>query len=183
MTILMMSGQTFAQAQSLQNPDVMQQLQKLAGNKDTQKVMAQVMVVGSLTGCTQKIAGEEATNAFYGEMQGVGKQVEAYCKQHDTAKARELLLKTFNAKKDDPVVKAGLSCYEQQKQMVSNVGGPEIAADVNHYSRWLKDPKLAETEMQDNDICRSKKAAPVMPVTATPTPPTPPTVTAPVVSR
>ncbi len=126
-----------------------------SGNSNQQ--LGQVMVVGSIMGCTQKIAGKEATDAFYQQMQAVGKTVSAYCKQNDAADAKATVLSTLQARQNDPVAKAALGCYEQQKANVLNLGGAQVAADAEHYARWLKNPALAKQEMQDSDICRKGK--------------------------
>ena len=137
--------------------DIAGTVQKIGGAKSSQEVLGQVMVVGSLLGCTQKTAGKEATQAFYGEMQKIGKTAETYCKQGQATEARALLLSTFAAKKNDAVVKAGLGCYDAQAQLVEAMGGKRIAADAAHYARWLRDPEIAKSEMKETDICRNSK--------------------------
>jgi hypothetical protein len=137
--------------------DIASKMLKLGGGKNSEEVLGQVMVVGSLLGCTQKTAGKEATQAFYGEMQKVGKTAESYCKQGQATEARALLLSTFAAKKNDAVVKAGLGCYDVQAQMVQAMGGKRLATDAAHYARWLRDPEIAKSEMKETDICRNSK--------------------------
>jgi hypothetical protein len=136
------------------NADIAATVQKLSGNKNSQQVLGQVLVIGSMMGCTQKTVGKEATQKFYNEMQAIGKQVETYCRQGNATEARALLLATFSAKHDDPVVKAGLSCYDAQTQTVAALGGARLAADAAHYARWLRDPDIAAREMKDSDVCR-----------------------------
>lgn len=146
-------------APSPTNSDIAGQLQKLTG-KNSSEALAQVVVVGSLIGCTQKTAGKEATNAFYQQMQIVGKQAEAECRAGKPEDARALMLNTFKQQQNSPVVKAALGCYDAQKQTVDVIAGPRMAADVAHYAGWVRDPAKAEKEMQLGDICRgSPKAA------------------------
>ena len=130
---------------------------KLAGNTISQQQLGQVMVIGSIMGCTQKTAGKEATNAFYQEMQALGKTVEGYCKSGQPTLARSTVLNTLAAKQNDPVVKAVLTCYDAQKANVTALGGHQVAADAEHYSRWIKDPAAAKAEMQESDVCRKIK--------------------------
>jgi len=136
------------------NADIAAQVSKLAGNKNPQQIMGQVMVLGTLLGCTQKTVGKPATEAFYHEMDRVGKTAEHYCKKSQATEARALLLSTFAAKKNDPVLKAALACYDTQKAMIEAVGGKQLAADSAHYARWLRDPEIAKAEMKEADICR-----------------------------
>lgn len=147
------------------NADIAAQLQKLSG-KNSKQALAQVVVIGSLLGCTQKTAGKEATNAFYKKMSDVGHRAELLCKESKPAEARALMLSTFKENQNDPVVKAAHGCYEAQKETVATVGGPRMAIDAANYAKWVKDPALAEKEMQNQDICRGKPktaAAPAQP--------------------
>ena len=130
---------------------------KLSGNNNSQQKLGQVMVIGSIMGCTQKAAGKPATDAFYQQMQGVTKTVEGYCKSGNPAQARATVLDTLNQKHNDPVALAALSCYNSQKANVANLGGQQVAADAEHYARWLKDPATAKAEMQESDVCRNSK--------------------------
>jgi hypothetical protein len=157
---------TSAFAQQTPNPsnaDIAAQLQKLTG-KNSKQALGQVVVIGSLLGCTQKAAGKEATNRFYHRMKAIGDQAEDYCRAGNATEARALMLSTFNEQKSDPVAQAALGCYDTQKQTVDAIGGRKMAADVANYARWLRDPKLAQAEMEESDICRNqpriaKKAA------------------------
>lgn len=130
---------------------------KFATKANSQEKLGQVIVIGTLLNCTQKTAGKPATDAFYQQMQAVGKQVEGYCKQGNAAQARTTVLETLNAKHNDPVVKSLLTCYDAQKTTVASLGGQQVARDAEHYSRWLKEPELAKTEMQESDVCRKSK--------------------------
>lgn len=141
------------------NNDIAGQLLKLSGNKNNSQALAQVVVVGSLLGCTQKTAGKEATNAFYQQMQTVGKQAEANCKAGKAEDARALMINTFKQQQGSPVVRAALDCYGTQKQTVEAIAGPALATDVAHYAGWLRDPTKAEKEMQTTDICRGTPKA------------------------
>ena len=113
------------------------------------------MLIGSILSCTQKTAGQQPTQTFYNEMNAIGKQAEGYCKQGNATEARALLVSTFTTKKDDPVAKAALACYDAQSSLVAGIGGAQIAADAANYARWMRDPALAATEMKDTDICRN----------------------------
>lgn len=146
------------------NADLSQQLQKLTG-KNNPQALAQVVVLGSLLGCTQKTAGKDATNAFYQQMQAVGKQAEAACKAGKPEDARALMINTFKQQQASAVVKAALGCYDAQKQTVEAIGGPALSADVAHYAGWLRDPTKAEKEMQTGDICRKALTANRQPLT------------------
>lgn len=139
--------------------DMMQQLQKMMGKKTSSDSVGQVIVIGSLLGCTQKTAGQEATNAFYSEMQTVGKTIEGYCKQHRANDARALLLSTVANHKDNAVVKSALTCYDAQKESVAAMGGPRLATDAANYAKWIRDPELAKREVKESDICRGKATA------------------------
>ena len=132
---------------------------KLSTTSTPNQKMGQAIVMGSILNCTQKTAGQQATNAFYQQMQATSKTVEALCKSGQASQARSTVLDTLNAKHNDPVVKAMLNCYAAQSAMVSNLGGEQLAADAAHYSRWLKNPETAKAEMQESDVCRHKTAA------------------------
>ena len=138
--------------------DMMMQMQKVMGKKNSQEAMGQVIVIGSLLGCTQKTAGAEATNAFYQQMQTVGKTVEAYCKQGHATEARALLLATFAQNKTNPVVASALTCYDTQLASVNALGGPRMAADAAHYARWVRNPAIAQQELKETDVCRPATA-------------------------
>ncbi|MBX9727086.1 MAG: hypothetical protein K2X09_07460 [Rickettsiales bacterium] len=162
-TILSLTLAMPVMAQQVTTPssaDIAATVQKLSGKKNSPEALGQVLVIGSLMGCTQKTVGKPATQAFYNEMQVTGKQVEIYCKQGNKAEARALLLATFAAKKDDRVVKAALSCYDAQTQTVAALGGARLAADAAHYARWLRDPEIAKTELKESDVCRGPKKQP-----------------------
>lgn len=154
MTILLGSA-AFAQTGSVvPQADIAATVQKLSGKKNSQEALGQAIAIGSILGCTQKAAGKPATQAFYSEMQSVGKNIEAYCKGKRAAEARALALSTVTAKKDDVVVVAALGCYDTQTQTVNALAGPRMAADAANYARWLRDPQIAATEMKETDICR-----------------------------
>lgn len=140
------------------NADISKQLQKLTG-KNSKESLAQVVVIGSLLGCTQKTAGKEATASFYQQMEAVGKQAETYCRAGKAEDARALMVGTFKQQQHSPVVKAALGCYDAQKQTVDAIGGPRLATDAAHYAAWLRDPTKAEKEMQPGDICRGTPKA------------------------
>ncbi len=140
------------------NADIAAKLQKLTG-KNSQQSLAQVVVIGSLLGCTQKTAGKEATASFYKQMEAVGKQAETYCRAGKAEDARSLLLTTFTEQHTSPVVKAALDCYDAQAETVAAIGGARMAADAAHYARWMRDPTLAQNEMQTSDICRGTPKA------------------------
>lgn len=129
---------------------------RLAAKPDSQQKLGQFLVIGSIMSCTQKSAGKTATEAFYQQMQAVGKTVSGYCKQGNAPAARTLVLSTLAEKHNDPVAKAVLTCYDQQKANVASLGGQQTAVDVEHYARWLRDPAIAKTEMQESDVCRNK---------------------------
>lgn len=161
--LLMASPVLAQQAPAPSNADIAAQLQKLTG-KNSKEALGQVVVIGSLLGCTQKAAGKEETNRFYHRMKAIGDQAEGYCRAGNATEARALMLSTFNEQKSDPVAQAALGCYDAQKQTVDSIGGRKMAADVANYARWLRDPKLAQAEMKESDICRgqpkiAKKAA------------------------
>ena len=137
-------------------PDLGQQMQKLFSNKNPQ-AMGQVMLLGTLLGCMDKQVGKPATQAFYQEMQTMAKTAEGYCKQGNATQARALVLSTFQAKHNDPVVKAALVCYDQEKANIPMMAGQKMAADAEHYARWIRDPSLAAKEMTDADICKNVK--------------------------
>ena len=137
--------------------DINAAVRKLAGNANSQQQLGQVMVVGSIMGCTQKAAGKPQTDAFYQQMQALGQTVQGYCKQGNAPLARTTVLNTLTAKQNDPVVKAMLSCYDAQKANVSALGGQQVATDAEHYARWLRNPTLAGQEMQESDVCRKGK--------------------------
>ncbi len=140
--------------------DMMSQLQGILGKKGgSQQNLGQVVVIGSLLGCTQKTAGKEATDAFYQQMQAVGKTVEGYCKQGNAAQARALILSTVNQNQNSPVVKSALTCYDQQAANISAMGGQRMATDAANYARWMRNPGLAEKELKESDVCRNMKPA------------------------
>jgi hypothetical protein len=140
------------------NAEMMQQLQRMMQGKNSQPALGQVMVIGSLLGCTQKTAGKEATQAFYSHMQEVGKTVEGYCKRGHATEARALLLATVTQYSSHPVATAALWCYDAQKQTVEAIGGKRIAADTARYA------EAAKVEMKETDVCRGIKPSPKTPL-------------------
>ncbi len=149
-------------ATSTAKPDIATQMQKILGGKDPSQALAKAMVIGTMFNCTQQQAGKEATKAFYGQMEQVGKTVETYCKQSNATAARSLMLSTFQAKHNDPVLRSALACYEQQRPtLITMAGNASFAADMEHYARWIRDPSLANKEMTEADVCRTKAVAQV----------------------
>ena len=134
--------------------DMNQQLQGLM-MKNPQAI-GQAMVAGMMLGCIQKKVGKDATQAFYTEMQGVGKAVQADCKQGQVQEARTLITNTADAKRNDPVVQAALGCYDTQKSAIAGMGGPQIAGDMQHYADLIRDPERAKAELANTDICKNK---------------------------
>jgi hypothetical protein len=163
-TLMLLANTAFAQtaAPIPSNEEIAKQVQKLTG-KNSKEALGQVMVIGSLLGCTQKTAGKEATQAFYSHMQEVGKTVEGYCKRGHATEARALLLATVTQHSSHPVAHAALGCYDAQKQTVATMGGKRIAADAALYANWIRDPEAAKVEMKETDVCigypASKKSA------------------------
>ena len=144
-----------AQQASTPSPaDIAKTVEKLSGKKNGKEALGQTIAIGSILGCTQKTAGKPATQAFYSEMQAIGKNIEAYCRGKRASEARALALSTLNAKKEDAVVLAALTCYETQKPTVDALAGPRMAADAANYASWLKNPEIAQSEMKETDICR-----------------------------
>jgi hypothetical protein len=154
MTILV-SFSALAQTGSVvPQADIAKTVEKLSGKKNAKDALGQAVAIGSILGCTQKTAGKPATQAFYSEMQAVGKHIEAYCRGKRASDARALALSTLAVKKDDAVVLAALTCYDTQLQTVNALAGPRMAADAANYARWLKNPEIAQSEMKETDICR-----------------------------
>ncbi len=142
------------QASTPSQADIAKTVEKLSGKKNAKDALGQAIAIGSILGCTQKTAGKPATQAFYSEMQAIGKTIEAYCRGKRASEARALALSTLAAKKDDAVLLAALTCYETQKPTLDALAGPRMAADAANYARWLKNPEIANTEMKETDICR-----------------------------
>ena len=140
-------------------PDMMQQLQKVMGKQNSKEALGQALVIGSLLGCTQKTAGKEATEAFYRQIQAVGRTAEGYCKQGHATEARALLLSTFEQHQAHPVVTSALGCYDAQAETIAAIGGAKMAADAANYAKWMRDPALAKKELTEGDLCRGKKVA------------------------
>lgn len=136
---------------------MMQQLQKLAGKKNSQEKLGQALVIGSLLGCTQKTAGKEATEAFYHRMKAVGKTVQSYCNEDHATEARALLVSTFQENHRHEVVKAALGCYDTQAENIAALGGERMATDAANYARWMREPALIESQLKEADVCRKKK--------------------------
>ncbi len=134
--------------------DIAATVQKLSGKKNTKDGLGQVIAIGSILGCTQKTAGKPATQAFYRDMQAIGKRIESHCRAKQAADAKALALSTFAARKNDTVVKSALHCYDTQVDALSALTGPRMAADAANYARWLRDPEIAKVEMKESDICR-----------------------------
>ena len=152
---VLIAASAFAQSTTTPSQaDIAKTVQKLSGKKNGKEALGQVIAIGSILGCTQKTAGKPATQAFYSEMQAVGKHIEAYCQGKRASEARALALSTFAMKKDDAVVLAALNCYDTQKQSINALAGERMAADAANYARWLKNPEIAKAEMKDSDICR-----------------------------
>jgi hypothetical protein len=141
------------------NAEMMQQLQRMMQGKNSQQVLGQALVIGTMLGCTQKTAGKEATQAFYGQMQTIGKTVEGYCKRGHKTEARALLLATVEENADHAVAKAALGCYDVQLPNIAALGGKRMAADAARYASWVRDPEAAKVEMNETDACIGYPAA------------------------
>ncbi len=141
-----------AQAPSTQ---MIQQLEKVQGSKLNGKSLSMVMVIGTLVGCTQKQAGKEQTQAFYNSIEKIGKEAESLCQQNKPAEARQLLLNSFEEKSRDPVVKALLNCYDTNSVALQQMGGPQMAMETARYARWVREPRAAEQEMKESDVCHN----------------------------
>ena len=135
------------------NAEMMQQLQRMMQGKNSQQVLGQALAIGTLLGCTQKTAGKEATQAFYSEMQAIGKTVEGYCKRGHATQARTLLLATVEENADHAVTKAALSCYDAQLPNILALGGKRMAADAARYASWMRDPEAAKTDIKESSVC------------------------------
>ncbi len=136
---------------------LMDQIKNAMGKNQSSEALGQVIVLGSLLGCTQKTAGKEATQNFYHAMETVGKTVEGYCKAGEPAKARALLLGTFEQNQNNAVVKSALACYDAQTANIEALAGKQVAATSANYARWVRDPKLAAREMKETDVCKQSK--------------------------
>lgn len=154
MTMFLASSALAQTGSVVPQADIAKTVEKLSGKKNAKDAFGQAIAIGSILGCTQKTVGKPATQAFYSEMQAVGKTIEAYCRGKRASEARALALSTLAAKKEDAVVLAALTCYETQKPTVDALAGPRMAADAANYARWLKNPQVAQSEMKETDICR-----------------------------
>ncbi len=139
-------------------PQLMDQLKGAMGKNQSSEALGQVIVLGSLLGCTQKTAGNEATQTFYHQMEAIGKTVEGYCRAGEPTKARALLLGTFEQNQNNAVVKSALTCYDAQTANIAALAGAQVAATSANYARWVRDPKLAAREMKETDVCKNQKA-------------------------
>jgi len=154
---LSMGAPALAQTANPQS-EMMQQLQRMMAGKNSQQVLGQALAIGTLLGCTQKTAGKEATQAFYSQMQAIGKTVEGYCKRGHKTEARALLLATVEENADHAVTKAALGCYDVQLPNIAALGGKRMAADAARYASWVRDPEAAKTGMKESDACISYPA-------------------------
>lgn len=134
--------------------DLTSQLQKALHSANQQEALQQGIAIASLLGCTSKTAGKPATDAFYGKIQTVGKQVEAQCKAKNFAGARATVLAELKKDQNEPVVLALNNCYATGKANFDMMAGPKLADSAEMYARWIKDPALAETEMTEGDVCK-----------------------------
>jgi hypothetical protein len=153
--LLVVSSPAFAQTPA-HNPqkEMIQSLQKLLLKPNNKEAVGQVLVIGSMLGCTQREAGQEQTLAFYHDMKEISKTVESYCQQGNATEARTLLLSTFEQHAEHEVAQAALGCYEEQKQTITSLGGARMAKDAANYVRWARDTELAAIEMKESDVCR-----------------------------
>ncbi len=158
MATLLFASPVLAQSAN-PNAEMMQQLQRMMAGKNSQQVLGQALAIGTLLGCTQKTAGKEETQAFYNEMQTIGKTVEGYCKRGHGTEARALLLTTIDENADHPVAKAALGCYDTQAPNLAALGGKRLAADAARYASWVRDTEAAKTQMKDADACIGYKIA------------------------
>jgi hypothetical protein len=143
-----------ALAQQATQLDGMQQMQKLMQGKDAGANIGKALVAGTILGCTNKKVGKEATNAFYADLQATGKQAEAYCKQNNAPAARMLVVNKVEQKRNDPVAKAAVDCYYQNREAIAGLAGQRMAADLAQYVAWFQTPGAAAAQIKDKDICR-----------------------------
>ena len=148
------TGNTAAPAPTQQQ--VMDQVQKMLNKKNPEQAVGQAVVLGILVDCTKKQAGAEPTQKFFNDMQAVGKQADAYCKQNQPDQARTLILNTVNTKRNDPVAKALLTCYDQNIKIIASMGGAQMAVDSARYANWLRYPSAAPNDIKTSDICKNK---------------------------
>ncbi len=142
-------------AATAQEATPQQKLQMMLGKKGGKDTLGQAIVVGTLLGCTQKVAGKEATQEFYNEVNAVGKNISGYCKQGYHTEAKALALSTLEKSKTDPVYKAALGCYDKNAQNITGLGGQKMADDLTKYAAWAKDTELAKREMTETDVCKN----------------------------
>jgi hypothetical protein len=152
--VMLLASHAHAQTASSANTNIGTQLQKMFVDRNSKQAMGQAVVIASLLGCTQKSAGQQQTISFYKQMETIGKQVEGFCKSGNGTAARTLLLETFTEQASHPVSIAALQCYDAQAKLVGALGGARMARDALKYARWLKDPELAKTQMQESDACK-----------------------------
>jgi hypothetical protein len=150
---LMVAMPASAQVMGAPTPDMVKQFEKATGKVKGQS-LGIMMVVGTLVGCTQKQVGPEKTKAFYTDIEKIGKEAEALCKQAKPAEARQLILNAFAEKKNDPTLRSLLNCYDINAVAISQMAGTQLSMDTAHYVRWVRDPKAATREMKESDICR-----------------------------
>ncbi len=136
------------------NAQLTDQLHSLLKAKTDQQALGEALAMATLLNCAKTNAGGPATDAFYKQMQAVGKQIGDLCKQNRADDARALVLQTMKANQYNRVVMSLNNCYLAQKSSFEAMGGHELATDAARYARWIRDPYTAQREMQDSDICK-----------------------------
>ena len=141
---------------------------KISGlSPEQQASMQRALVIGKLYGCMGETVARPQLDDFMADMQVVGRNIEAHCKQGQAEEARTLALATLKERRDDPVAVAGRRCYHQHKPDITPLLDTEATVDAVKYERWADDPVLAEREVTARDICKGSPqvvAAPTTPI-------------------
>lgn len=150
------STTTTVQEPSISEPGdpTLENLQNTLKANSQAQALQQGLAIAALTGCTSKLAGKPQTEAFYRQMQLVGKRVEKLCQTSKPDEARQMVLDTMKTNKYNQVVMAANSCYAKEKMNLDMIAGAELAYDMENYARWIRDPALAQREMVNEDICK-----------------------------
>ncbi len=141
--------------------------EKKALDKMTREIIGQSYVTGRMLSCLVKEVGQKPTMQFYDELKAVGKAIEGLCKNNKPAEARTLLQSTIEKNADRSITKKALGCYDVQLPNILQLTSQSFIANSANYTRWLRNPEAAKTEINDAKLCEGIPVAPT-PVAASP---------------
>lgn len=111
------------------------------------------VITGSIY-CVVRKAGLTHTVAFYRDVKTVAEKAKPMCEKHLEGMAKDYVLAEYTKRKDDPLVKATLECYQEHAADIAGIiPDARKRGQLSSYYRWAQDPAAAQREMTGHEIC------------------------------